>query len=451
MLAAHRRSVNWINHGAFSLLNQVSAVLLGFGSIFFLVRIIPPSEVGVWVLFTSVGGILETLRIGFIRTPFVSMLVVADERDYSKIILNSLILHILLTCLIGVLLIASAELLAKFWYAENLELLFYIYSVNSFVLIAFFHFEYLLQSKLEFKAIFIANFVRLFILFAYILGYYIIDKQPSLVELASVQIFSTIVASVFSFQLIKGQMPTLTRSLFDIAILKKLFHLGKYTFGTNISSMLIKNTDSWMIGRLISTAGVAMYNPALRISNIVEVPTLAIANIVFPQVGNKMRESGVEGVQAIYYKSVSLILAVMLPVVLPVYFMAEFIIMILFGAEYMEAVPILQVTIFYTVLVPFSRQFGTIMDALQMPKLNFYISLLMAILNVVLNYYLLQSFGVIGAAYSTVISFCFIFIVCQAILYYKFKINTLKVFVELISWYTYGWHFLRSWLSGKVS
>ncbi|MBL7843580.1 MAG: flippase [Cyclobacteriaceae bacterium] len=412
-------------------------------------RVIPPSEVGVWVLFTSVGGILETLRIGFIRTPFVSMLVVAEEREYAKIIQNSLILHILLTCLIGILLLASAEQLAKFWYSENLEQLFYIYSVNSFVLIAFFHFEYLLQSRLEFKAIFISNFIRLFIVFAYILGYYVSGNRPSLNELAIVQIGSTIVASFFSFQLIKGKIPELKRSQLDVTILKKLFHLGKYTFGTNISSMLIKNTDSWMIGRFISTAGVAMYNPALRISNIVEVPTLAIANIVFPQVGNKMRESGVEGVQSIYYKSVSLILAVMLPVVLPVYFMADFIILILFGKEYMEAVPILQVTIFYTILVPFSRQFGTIMDALQMPKLNFYISLLMAILNVVLNYYLLQSFGVIGAAYSTVISFCFIFVVCQSILYYKFKINTLRVFVELISWYTYGWHFFRSWLSNK--
>lgn len=411
---------------------------------------VSPSEIGVWVLFTSVGGILETLRIGFIRTPFVSMLVVAEKGDHAKIVQNSLILHVLLTCLIVIILIVSAEVLAEFWYAENLEKLFYIYSLNSFVLIAFFHFEYLLQSELDFKAIFLTNFVRLFIFCAYVFGYYISGNRPSLIELAIVQLCATGVASVFSYLLIKSKNLGFRLSPNDFNVLKKLFHLGKYTFGTNISSMLIKNTDSWMIGRLISTAGVAMYNPALRISNIVEVPTLAIANIVFPQVGNKMKESGIEGVQSIYYKSVSLILAVMLPVVLPVYFMAEFIVLILFGKEYMEAVPILQVTIFYTLLVPFSRQFGTIMDALQMPKLNFYISLLMAILNIILNYYLLQSFGVIGAAYSTVISFCVIFVVNQSILYYKFNINTWKVFVELIAWYTNGWRLLRTWVSLKL-
>ncbi|MBX2945167.1 MAG: flippase [Cyclobacteriaceae bacterium] len=411
---------------------------------------IPPSEVGVWVLFTSVGGILETLRIGFIRTPFVSMLVVAKEDEYSKIIQNSLILHFILTCAIVILLSVSAGFLSKFWYAEKLEQLFYIYAANSLFLIAFFHFEYLLQARLEFKAIFIANFIRLFIFFAYILAYYIIGSSPSLNELALIQVCSTLIASFFSFQLLKNNVPTFYRGLFDSRILWKLFRLGKYTFGTNVSSMLIKNTDSWMIGRLISTAGVAMYNPALRISNIVEVPTLAIANIVFPQVGSKMRDSGIEGVQSIYYKSVSLILAVMLPVVLPVYFLADFIILAIFGKEYMDAVPILQVTIFYTLLVPFSRQFGTIMDALQMPKLNFYLSLLMAVINIILNYFFLQLYGVIGAAYSTVISFCFIFIVNQSILHYKFKINTWKVFLEVIAWYSFGWRFCKNWISLKI-
>lgn len=450
MLATSRNSIHWINHGAYSLINQVSVVFFGFMSIFFLVRMLPPSEIGVWVLFTSVGGILETLRIGFVRIPFISMLVVSEDGERAKIVYSSLILHILLTCLVVALLIIFAELLAKFWYAENLEQLFYIYSLNSVILIAFLHFEYFLQSILDFKTIFIANFIRLFIFFAYIIGYYAIGNSPSLSELAIVQLGATGIASIFSYQLVKSKIPFFDIGMLDLKILKKLFHLGKYTFGTNISAILIRNTDSWMIGRLISTAGVAMYNPALRISNIVEVPTMAIANIVFPQVGSKMRESGVEGVQSIYYKSVSLILAIMLPVVLPIYFFADIIILILFGKEYLEAVPILQVTIFYSILIPFSRQFGIFMDALQMPKLNFYLSLLVAVISIVLNYFFLQSFGLIGAAYSAFILYCLIFVICQFTLYYKFKINTWKVFVELVAWYTFGWRFFKEWILLKV-
>lgn len=410
---------------------------------------VPPSDIGVWVLFTSVSAILETLRIGFIRTPFISMLVVAEENERGRIVQNSLILHVLLTVSVAIILAVCAGALAKFWYADQLKELFYIYAVNSVILIAFLHYEYLLQSLLEFKAIFLTSFTRHFIFFAYILGYYITGKSPDLSELALVQLGATVVGAVLAYQLVKHHLPRFDMGLFDMAVLKRLFHLGKYTFGTNVSSMLIKNTDSWMIGRFISTSGVAMYNPALRISNIVEVPTLAVANIVFPRVGSKMKEAGVEGIRSIYYKSVSLILAAMIPVVLPIYFMADFIVVTIFGKEYIEAVPILQVTIFYTMLVPFSRQFGTLMDALQMPKLNFYLSLLMALLNIVLNYFMLQAYGVIGAAYSTVISFLVFFIVNQTILYNKFKINTWRVLVEMVAWYAFGWQFVMNLLKRR--
>lgn len=431
------------------MINQASVVLLGFASIFFLVRILTPSEVGVWVLFTSVGGILETLRVGFIRIPFISMLVVATDDERSRIINGSLILHIMLTFIVVVVLVSCAGLLSDFWHAANLEQLFYIYALNSIVLISFLHFEYFLQSNLEFKAIFTTNFIRLFLVLAYVFGYYCVGATPTLAELAFVQLGATVVATFFSYQLVKSTIPGFRLNQIDRSTIGKLFHLGKYTFGTNISALLIRNTDSWMIGRLISSAGVAIYNPALRISNIVEVPTMAIANVVFPQVGRKMTESGNEGIQSIYCKSVGLILAIMLPVVIPIYLLADFIVLLIFGNEYAEAVPILQVTIFYTLLMPFSRQFGTIMDALHMPKLNFHLSLLMAILNIILNYFLLASHGVIGAAYATVISFGVIFVVNQVILHRKFKINTWLVFGELAGWYTFGWRFFRTWIKSK--
>ncbi|MBX2955412.1 MAG: oligosaccharide flippase family protein [Cyclobacteriaceae bacterium] len=446
-MTTSKGSQKWINSGVFALLYQGSVVIFGFASIFLLVRMMPPSEIGIWVLYTSVGGIMEALRNGFIRNALVSKLVVADQSEKSKVVHNSLILHVLLTLLIVIILVSTAEMLAEFWFAKDIEQLFYVYAGHSIVLIAFLHFEFFLHSTMDFRAIFITNFIRLFIFLVYIFGYYISGNSPSLIELAIIQLCSTGVASIFSYQLLKTKIPSFQLNHFDVNILKKLFHLGKYTFGTTISSMLIKNTDSWMIGRLISTEGVAIYNPALRISNIVEVPTLAIANIVFPQIGNKMRESGVEGVQTIYYKSISLLLAVMLPAVLLIYILADIIILAIFGYEYMESVPILQVAVFYTLLVPFSRQFGTIMEALYMNKLNFYLSLLIAGINVVLNYFLLQSFGVIGAAYSTVISYCIIFIIYQIILYYKFKINIWTVLVEVIAWYVYGWRLLRKWIS----
>jgi O-antigen/teichoic acid export membrane protein len=207
--------------------------------------------------------------------------------------------------------------------------------------------------------------------------------------------------------------------------------------------MFVKNTDSWMIGRFVSTAGVAIYNPALRISNLVEVPTLTIANMIFPRVPQKMKDEGVKGVRDIYYKSVSLILASMIPMVVPLYLFAETVITLVFGAEYISSAPILRVTIFYCLIIPFNRQFGMLMDGLKNPKINFYLLVLVAVLNVIFNYLFLQWFGLIGSAYGTLLSYIIVFILNQIILYRMYRINTLKVFEGIPEWYKLGWEIFR--------
>lgn len=168
-------------------------------------------------------GILETLRIGFIRIPFISMLVVAKDDERAKIIQSSLILHVLLTCIVVILLVSCAGLLAKFWRVENLEQLFYIYALNSFILIVFLHFEYFLQSNLEFKAIFTTNFIRLFLFLAYIFAYYVMGTSPSLIELALIQLGSTAIASFFSYQLVKGKIMVFILILLRVKFLRSCF------------------------------------------------------------------------------------------------------------------------------------------------------------------------------------------------------------------------------------
>ncbi|NJM25690.1 MAG: hypothetical protein HC859_09575 [Bacteroidia bacterium] len=96
-------------------------------------------------------------------------------------------------------------------------------------------------------------------------------------------------------------------------------------------------------------------------------------------------------------------------------------------------------TVFYTLIIPFNRQFGTIMDALKMPKLNFYLLLAVGVLNVIFNYFFITTWGIVGAAYGTVSAYCLVFVLNQLILYYKFKISLLKIPGAIGQWYVAGW------------
>lgn len=431
----------WISKGAFSLLNRVCVLFFGFFSIFFMVRMLPKADIGVWVLFTSVTAILETIRHGFIRNPFVTHVVSAEDKDRKTVIATSLALHTLLALFISLVLLLGAIPLSHFWDATGLRNLFFIYAFNTIIFIPFLHFEYLQTAVSNFRAIFICNFIRLGIPSFYVACMYFVGGDLSLVNIALIQVVATIVASIVSFSFVRQE----ARHLKNVnkKLLVELFHFGKFTFGTNISSMFVKNTDSWMIGRLISTAGVAVYNPALRISNLVEVPTLAIASIVFPQVPQKMKEQGERGIRDIYYKSVSLILAVMIPMIIPLFVFSEEIITIIFGPDYIDSAPILRVTILYSLIIPFNRQFGTLMDGLKKPKINFYLLVLVAVLNIIFNYIFLTKFGLIGSAFGTLLSYIVVFVLNQLILFRQYRINTLKVFEGIPEWYKVGWDIFR--------
>jgi lipopolysaccharide exporter len=431
----------WFSQGIYSLLNRLAVLFFGFLNIFFMVRMMPKAEIGTWILFTSVTAILEMVRHGFIRNPFITHLVSADEKDKNTVITTSLVLHCFLAGLISLFLLLGAAPLSRFWDAPDLDTLFVLYALNTIIFIPFLHYEYLQTAQSNFKAIFVSNFIRLGLPCIYVFVIYFVRHDLGLVELAIVQIVATFIGAGVAYLYVRDLANVF--SVVDWKVFKELFHFGKYTFGTNISSMFVKNTDSWMIGRLISTAGVAAYNPALRISNLVEVPTLTIANMMFPQVPQKMKERGVAGVRDIYYKSVSCILAAMIPMIIPIFIFAELIITLVFGAEYVDSAPILRVTILYSLIIPFNRQFGTIMDGLKYPKINFYLLLVVAVLNVIFNFIFLNMFGLIGSAYGTLLSYVVVFILNQIILRRMFGINTLKVIEGIPEWYRVGWDIFR--------
>jgi Na+-driven multidrug efflux pump len=84
-----------------------------------------------------------------------------------------------------------------------------------------------------------------------------------------------------------------------------------------------------------------------------------------------------------------------------------------------------------------------VMDGLKRPKLNFYLLLITAVLNAILNYVFLIRFGLIGSAWATLVSYIFIFGLNQYMLYRMFDINTFKVFEAMGEWYKVGWDIFR--------
>lgn len=404
-----------------------------------MVRMLSPAKIGIWILFTSVVSFLELVRAGFIRNPFLVVFVNATDETKKDVLAASVLLHILTVTLTSSLLVIFASSLGAFWDSPELAGLLYLYAFNSFVLIPFFHFEFIMQAKIKYKGIFYSNLLRLGIMTPCLIFFFTTKQVPPLIVLVWIQLLSSVAALFLSYSFIRR----FCLPLLPIELKKKqmveLLNLGKYTFGTVISSSFFRNADSWMIGKLMSNYMVALYNPAIRIANLVDVPSVSIVTLVFPRVTELMKERGPEGIREIYSKSVGLILAIIAPVCALVYLFAGTLVEVIFGLQYMAAVPVLRVTVFYMLMLPFVQQFGAVMDAIKRPRINFFFLLGSAIINLVLNYYFILEYGIIGAAYGTFYSYIILLSFSQFYLYRNFRVSPLTVLAFVFFWYRTGY------------
>ena len=431
----------WLKAGLFSLSERFSLLLFGFGSLFLLLRMLPKIGFGVWVLFLTVTSIIEVARIGLLQNALVKFLTTSKKEAYASIGTASLFLNLLLAFLSILLLLLIAYPLSHLWESPKLPDLLYIYCLTTVALIPLHQSNFTQQANLDFRGIFWANFTKQGLFFAYILCYFVAGWEISLIGLASFQVFTAACGALVSF--LFGRKYLKFKWPLDWQWVKKLFHYGKFVFGTNLSAMLYKTIDKIMLGSLLNPIAVAIYELAIRITNLAEVPTFSIASIVFPQSARKMDSEGTEGVKILYEKSVGAILAFILPCILVVLLFPTWIIWIVAGEQYLDAAPILRLTMLYGLFVPFAIQFGTILDSIGQPKTNFIFTLLGAILNVVFNYLFISTFGLVGAAYGTLTTYTITFVLMQTLLYKKLNVKAYKAFYYLLDFYYQGFKLLR--------
>lgn len=424
----------WIRSGFFSVLQRLSTVIFGFGSFAILVRYLNKEDFGIYALFISVTSLIEVARIGLIQNGLIKYLNSEKEEEHADIISSSFILNLIISAISVILLIIIAPLLGALWNSNKIVTLFYIYSITALVLIIFHQLNFLQQANMNFKGFFLTNFVRHGSFFLLILlEVFIFNFQPDLKRLVFYLTISAIMGSITSIGFAKKYF-IISRKI-NLFWIKKLFGYGKYVFGTNISSMTFGSIDQFMIGTILPASSVAIFNAANRVNNLINIPVASAAAIVFPQSARNSNNNGEESPKLLYEKSVGILLALFLPALSIIFIFAEVIIIIIAGTEYIEAASILKVIVITSLFYPFVRQFGTIMDSIGKPKINFYLLLIVSLMNIVSNYIFITKYGAIGAAFGTLITMSILTLLTQIILKRTIGVRFYSILVYVITSY----------------
>ncbi|MFC4873278.1 oligosaccharide flippase family protein [Negadavirga shengliensis] len=390
----------WLTSGFYTMMHRGIDFFLGFVGFMLLVRIISPGEFGVWVLLITITAIVEMARNGFLQNGMIKFLIGRNIKTQSKIQASALLQNALLTLIFMVMIWISADWIERILHADGLASILKIHTYVLPVLVIHTHNLVLMQAKYDFKAYFLAGISKSMPFFLMVLYFYIDNRSTSLETLTWLQNLAWILATMMSCYQVRRHFRV--RGGWHRYWNKKIFHFGKYVFGTNLISMLTNSLDKFLLGALLSPVQVAMANAAGRVMNMVEIPVNSIASISYPKAAASFDKKHFREVGETYEKTLGMMLSMTVPFWIFNLVFAHYIVLIIAGEEYLDAVPFLRIVAFTALVKPFDRQSGVFLDAVGKPFVNMLMVTGTFMYGAVLSWLFIQSFGLMGAAYGIV-------------------------------------------------
>ncbi len=452
------RSSFWLYSIFYTLLQRFSLFFFGTVSYMVLVRGLKEegNETGnyaIWALYLMIITIFETVKQGLLRNPTIKFLSLTENKDNKTAVQSaSLFINVVFSLICLLLVLIFNDRIAQWLKAPPLASMLLYSSLFIVLLIPFNHCEIILQANFRFSNLFWSYFIRQgFFFISTVLLYFFFPEHFNLFNLMLLQIASLLLGVVVLFIMARNYL--LKQFDFQPAMVKGLFHFGKYIFGTNLFANLARSFDHFITAAMLGNAGkpyVAYYNTVARINNMVDVPSLAAADVLFPKNVQTLENEGIGKVKYYFEKMVGTLLAVIIPISFFIFLFPRFIIYVLATSDYFGAVPILQIMIIFSLVRPLSYQFGSTLDAIGKPNVNFWANFAFMVSQLLLTWLMLRTYGGMGAAYAAAINSVLVFFVMIALLKKYIQVELLNI--ARYVWMAYGdlYRMIRNVLGRKA-
>jgi O-antigen/teichoic acid export membrane protein len=445
MKAPHKYAY-WINSSKFSALNKVSNLIFNLISFILLARLLEPTAFGVWGLFITISATIYTARVSLIRSAFIRFMNQAGKDEHRNLQASALAISLCISLFFSLAFLLLAPHIAVWLNAPGLDTILYWYSFTMLINTIASQCEMSLTATANFKAVSYMYLARQGFMFLVIVIHWVFSLDFTPTTLSVYYLFSIVASTLTGLYL--------ARSILQLTLdnyrkwLPELWKFGRFVFGTNISAQLFRSGDSFITSAMISPAVSAFYSASNRISNLIDMPSNILADVAFnkaAQLDNQNKAS----VKNMYEKTTGAILVFSFPALIIILLFPELILRILAGQAFVGAAPILRITAFFGFVLPFLKQYGTIMDATGYPQINFRTNLLSCVLNIIFNVVCITYFGFIGAAVGTAITYFCTFCITQRILYRKFGISFLQVLTNTFNFYVLFIGIGRRYVTGR--
>lgn len=370
---------SWI--GALKVFSRSSSILRTL----VIARILSPSQFGVFGIAVLMLSLIETLT-----ETGINVVLVQKKEKIDEYISTAWIISIGRGLIIFLAIFISAGFVSSFFKSEEaknlLVLISFVPLIRGFINPSVAKFQKELNFKKEFfyriSVVIVETLISLVLVIA--------TKDP--ISLVWALVGGAIFEVIISFMIVKPRpKPTFNKNIF-----KDIISHSKWITSSGIFSYLFANGDNIVVGRVLGTSSLGIYDMAYTIALL---PTTELAEVMakvtFPVYVQFAEDK--KRLRRAYMKTTVTIAAATLPLVLLFIFFPKELIRIFLGEKWIEAAGALQIMSVFAFIAAVFSPSGAIFYAVKKQKYNFFISILAFLVMIALIYPLILSFGIVGA------------------------------------------------------
>lgn len=203
---------------------------------------------------------------------------------------------------------------------------------------------------------------------------------------------------------------------FSWAVGKRMLSCSRHYIVSNLMVTIFSQTDKIMLKAIIGETAVGFYAAAVACAGITGFVFSAIIDSFRPSIFQHKKA----GDQAGYEKSIQrlycIVIYTALAQSLAMTLLSKYVILILYGKKYLPAVPALQIVVWYTTFSYMGAIRNIWILGENKQKYLWILNLSGALMNVVLNVFLIPEFGILGAAAASLATQIFTNVVMNGII-----------------------------------
>lgn len=205
-----------------------------------------------------------------------------------------------------------------------------------------------------------------------------------------------------------------------------------FLFVMQLSVTIFNNVDTTMLGIMKNDYEVGLYSTALKATRIISQVVQSLSLVIIPRLTILFGKEDFKGANILLRKVLGFNLTLGLPCVAGTILLANEIIYIIGGNEYLGAVPVIRILIlcFAFTLLGGSFLGNAILIPMKQEKYYMIICCITAVINVILNALLIPKLGAVGASIATAMNGLIIMILLFFKVDKKIKIPNIKPLIK---------------------